>query len=143
MCYICRNVQSLISTNQVLFHQEGLVHKSNQQQVSLPITIKSKRSSLMNGTVVSRDIFRRIQSNSSEVFLHVIVKLQGYSFADIEPNALSSSNTPGWWLHGSVRMIKHEKIPRSFRYRYLLADFGLVNHSAVEGIRFVDISLVD
>jgi len=36
-------------------------------------------------------------------------------------------------LHGVVGMVKYDKIPRSFRQRYLLSDFGWVNISSMEG----------
>jgi hypothetical protein len=36
-------------------------------------------------------------------------------------------------LHGVVRLIKYDKIPKSFRHRYLLSDFGIVSISAEEG----------
>lgn len=86
---------------------------------------------MANGTVISKDIFKQIQSNSSNVFLHVIVKWPEYSYSDIQP--ITGASTPGWWLHGSVRMIKYDAIPRSFRYRYLLSDFGWVENSPIQG----------
>jgi hypothetical protein len=137
ICFLSRhsslqsiNIEKIFEKNQVIFQQNGLVHQSHQQQISLQMSIKSKQSTLANGTVISKDIFKQIQSNSSNVFLHVIVKWPEYSYSDIQP--ITGASTPGWWLHGSVRMIKYDAIPRSFRYRYLLSDFGWVENSPIQ-----------
>jgi hypothetical protein len=92
-------------------------------EVSTTIEVGEDRST------PSKGVFSNIQSNSSEVYLHVVVKMDNYNFSQIQPYQKS----PGWWIHGSVKMIKHDYIPRSFRYRYLLSDFGYVKEDPIQG----------
>lgn len=119
----------MVETNQIIFQQDRLIHQSHQSEVSLAMKIKSKQSSQANGTIVNRDIFRQVQGNSTNVYLHVIVKMNGYGLSDIQT---ATPGSPGWWLHGSVQMIKHDVIPRSFRYRYLLSDFGWADEDSIQ-----------
>lgn len=113
-----------------MFEKKGLVHSSRQDSVEVSTTVEAGNPSLVHdGSVPNKDVFSNIQSNSSEVYLHVVVKMDKYNFSQIQPYQKS----PGWWIHGSVKMIKHDYIPRSFRYRYLLSDVGYVKEDPIQG----------
>lgn len=71
---------------------------------------------------ISPNFWKIIHNNQSSVYLHVLV-----SSEDI---LKSNTQSHGSMLHGSVKLIKYDKIPKSFRHRYLLSDFGWVNVSA-------------
>lgn len=64
-------------------------------------------------------IWSSIRNNRSEVFLHV----------EVTPDA---PHSPRDVLYSSIKLIKFDKIPKSFSYRYLLSDFGWVENSKEE-----------
>lgn len=77
-------------------------------------------------------IAQEVHRNGSAVFLHVVlcrsnIKGKGLSIPDVIANP--SLFKTGDAIHGWVRLIKHSVIPRSFHFRYLLSDFGLVEVS--------------
>lgn len=133
------NFAQVAAESSFVFEKKGLVHTSQQDSVEVSTTIKATESSLGvdDGSIPNNDVFSNIQSNRSEVYLHVIVKMNNYNYSQIQPYQKS----PGWWIHGSVKMIKHDYIPRSFRYRYLLSDFGYVKEDPIQGT-FVDAPLL-
>jgi hypothetical protein len=45
----------------------------------------------------------------------------------------SSCEQSGLGQYGVVQMIKHDIIPKHFKHRYLLSDFGLVQLDPLEG----------
>ncbi len=92
---------------------------------------------------VSPRIFELIQSNKSSVYLHVVAIKHEFGYLDRIKSDMSRpggiSIPPhhyqvGDLLYGAVKMVKYDFIPRSFQYRYLLADFGLVSQTELEGI---------
>ncbi len=87
----------------------------------------------MNAILVNTTatVWQQLTTNSTDVFLHALLVRSDLAAANkvLDKKAFSRGEA----LHGVVRMVKHDKIPRHFRQRYLLSDFGLVNISAVEG----------
>jgi hypothetical protein len=77
----------------------------------------------------------------TSVFLHVLVlKDRGTPIINPETGKeealdeiTSTMLNKGEALYGVVNLVKYDKIPKHFRQRYLLSDFGLVGVSADEG----------
>lgn len=65
-----------------------------------------------------------IHANASNVYLHALLMKNGQK-AFVSASDIKSGDA----LHGSVQLIKYETIPKSFKHRYLLSDFGLVSMS--------------
>ena len=82
------------------------------------------------------EIWRKLQRNSSSVYLHVLLVRAPSSPSSATSDVVSSAAfTSGRALHGSVAMIKSDRIPRSFRHRHLLSDFGLVPTDPLDAAR--------
>lgn len=104
---------------------------------------KSDRGNNTSGldVVVPHSIWKQIRTNHTSVFLHVLLirsgadaTASGATKVSAYKSVISSADVQnGDALTGTVRMVKHDVIPRSFRQRYLLSDFGLVNVSQIEG----------
>lgn len=108
------------------------MHKAQQEDISLPMTILAPTSAddvPSNGTVVASSIFKKLRSNSTQMFLHVVAVTAGVPLNQVNSTLMSSGNM----LHGYVQMAKYDVVPKSFRHRYLLSDFGWVNMNPVEG----------
>jgi hypothetical protein len=86
-------------------------------------------------SIGSPKIWSQLRSNKTSVYLHVLVlkaKNSHEGIDDIEEVG-SGMIQRGEALYGIVKMVKYDKIPKHFRHRYLLSDFGLVNMTALEG----------
>ena len=70
-----------------------------------------------------------VTSNRTDLYLHVLLVA---SESDVITATMVSQ---GVALYGNVKMIKYDKIPKSFRQRYLLSDFGWVNVSDLDASR--------
>jgi hypothetical protein len=73
-----------------------------------------------------RNIFNAIHHNGSSIYFHVIIckHKSHHQLTDLlQRKALFST---GYALHGSVKMIKYDRIPKHFHHKYLLSDFGMV-----------------
>lgn len=86
----------------------------------------SKNTSLIN---VPKNIWKNVYTNKSAIYLHVILTANDNDFTNIEAISDKYTNT----LYGSVKLIKFDVIPKSFRNRYLLSDFGLVGMPEEDG----------
>ena len=70
--------------------------------------------------------------------MHVVVVKQS---ADISLNSLHPQLiTQGHVLHGAVKMIKYDIIPKHFHHRYLLSDWDLVSLTSDERKHFRQIN---
>lgn len=67
---------------------------------------------------IAKAFFNHIYRNSSSVYLHALVSKK---FDDSK-----TFNQANQRLHGVVKMIKYDVIPKNFHHRYLLSDFDLV-----------------
>jgi hypothetical protein len=87
----------------------------NDLEIDLNITSSSLRS---------RDLWKKLQSNSTSVYLHILLVHHSR-----RRNAVVSKDdyASGLALHNRIQMIKYDKIPRSYRHRFLLSDFGWVS----------------
>ena len=110
--------------NLVFNESSPSLSKVNDLEIDLNITQK---------TLGSKDIWRNLQRNSSSVFLHTL--LVHHSRRSRNPVVSKDDYTAGMALHSRIQMIKHDKVPRSFRHRYLLGDFGLVTIEASDAAR--------
>jgi hypothetical protein len=156
-----RNIAELEKKKEIIFRKQHLHYNAMQEDMTLDLFAYSQNSSassneiiafkntfkisnnLTENVVVQKNIWNKIISNKTEVFLHVLLIKQNFQNnlkkdtqlhqnMIITTKMLSSGNV----LHGSVRLIKHDKIPKYFKQRYLLSDFNLVNISTVEGYNF-------
>lgn len=92
-----------------------------------------RRSENMSQRVVSPKIWQAIRDNSTDVFLHVIISRSDSdsdSHSDYELTAQHEKNITesdvhaGIALYGTVRLVKHDVVPKHFKHRHLLSDFG-------------------
>ena len=149
------NLSKLYETKQVVFERQGLLHSEENEIYSIDVTLQSALSGIGHRSQgseananeslireVSPHIFELIQSNKSSVYLHVLVMKNELGYLDQIKSGMSRpggiSIPPhhyqvGDLLYGAVKMIKYDFIPKSFQYRYLLADFGLVHQTELEG----------
>jgi len=73
-------------------------------------------------------IWKNIQSNGTGIYLHVICINENISINQANANANDDYNitdtslSDGSILQGSIHLLKYDKIPKSYNYRYLLAD---------------------
>lgn len=81
-------------------------------------------------------VWKEIESNRTLVFLHVVLMRAPVSsnvrnaVQVVDQKSISSGEA----LYGVVGLIKHDKIPRHFYKRYLLADVGWATMSPLEGM---------
>ncbi len=85
--------------------------------------------------VATPAIWKQINSNKTAVYLRVMLFRTSTAQSVARSIITSADLQSGEVLSGAVAMIKHDVVPRSFRYRYLLSDFGLVNATAQEGMQ--------
>jgi len=100
--------------------------KTNDLEIELNIT----KSSLLKS---SREMWGKLQKNSTSVFLHVL--LVHHSRKQSNPVVSRDDYNEGTALHSRVQMVKVDKIPKSYRHRYLLSDFGLVDTDPLDAAR--------
>ena len=115
------------SNDRLLVHQKQL--KYNESQVELTYDLQITNNDNDNSSVVvSKPMWNNIHSNSTtkSIYLHVLIRKSQIEKVD---NITYNMFKEGSALYGVVNMIKFDKIPKSFKHRYLLSDFGLVNIS--------------
>ena len=90
---------------------------------------KGNKNSNSNITKVSSQVWKNINNNSSSVYLHILLLKYDSNDEKISEDILITVPTinKGDALYGAVQLIKHDKIPRKYRFRYLLSDFGRSN----------------
>eukprot|EP01031_Cornospumella_fuschlensis_P030491 gene30491-36852_t len=118
------NASMYYNKENILLEQRNLVHTEQQEMHS-----HTQQLTLDRNNLLSLSLFERLQSNSSQVYLHVIVckrdpSKSAYDLPDII--RLRNLFNSGQALHGSINMIKYQRIPRYFHHRNLLSDLGLV-----------------
>jgi len=116
-----------------------------QTKVALDLKLVPKSNSLtesfstQNVTITSRKIWQPIQNNQSNVYLHVLLLKQNPDTVLVNdlPNVQISQKmiSTGEALYAVVGLIKFDKIPKIFRQRHLLSDFGLVPVTPLEAER--------
>ena len=107
----------------------------------------SETSSFTQHTITaSAPIWHEITSNKTSVFLHVLLVRStpiAHTGSTETNTAISAVSYPeivntkslqtGQALYGVVRLVKQARIPKHFHHRHLLADWGLVNTTEIEG----------
>lgn len=149
MLYICREIEKLRSDGKIIYEQKHLSYNPTQQLTDIELSIQPKTAttlSVIENTAstdindtnnhilkASHQIWKQIYSNQSSIYLHVL--LTKYSEDDlIEKDVITKNDIlEGNSLHGTVKLIKYDRIPKNFKHRYLLADFGLVKITDIEG----------
>ena len=140
--HLVRNITKIRDLGQVLYEERGLLYNAAQNLTDIKLLLTSPTTTadhiatqhwtdhiVVNTTKLA---WQHLASNKTSVFLHVLLTRSGSSSSSrevINSKVISSGEA----LHGVVGMVKYDKIPRSFRQRYLLSDFGWVNISALEG----------
>lgn len=135
------NTKKLRENHQIIFEQEQLLHTVDQEAMSIDLQILHPQlqegHSISNNSVIStKKIFNQLQSNSSNVFLHVIARKHSSTSSSLKNDVVEITAKDlqlGDYLYGAVRLIKYDNIPKHYQYRYLLSDFGLVNVTETEG----------
>ena len=135
---ICSNLEKIGSEKSILSHSKGLYFSNASDIVIAHKLVIADASISHNSTndttthAASPGVLRRLRSNSSDVFLHVVLVkcVDGRPVNnDITSNALAAGEA----LYDVIRMIKHAPVPASFRHRYLLSDFGWSLRSQEDG----------
>lgn len=136
-------LSELRSNDQILFEKHHLRYNVTQASMTVELSINdasTESTCKVGGTCSSSDVvvknvasrfWKQIKSNKTDVFLHVVMISSDNMDDQINHTAISSGKA----LYGHVRMIKYDKIPKSYRQRYLLSDFGWVDTSAQEAER--------
>jgi len=115
------------TNDRLLIHQKHLKYNESQVELTFDLQI-TNNSNDNNNIVISKPMWNNIHSNSTtkSVYLHVLIRKSQIEKVD---NITYNMFKEGSALYGVVNMIKFDKIPKSFKHRYLLSDFGLVNIS--------------
>ena len=129
----------------ILARHSGLVHHDSQEDVSIQVTIVQDEATRVEHNKVvaaaaaaavplpvpvpvvkraSERIWAALHGNRSDVFLHVLAVRGDGAYADSGANVTAAAQQEGDALHGVVRMVKYDVIPKYFKHRYLLADLG-------------------
>jgi hypothetical protein len=130
-----------------LYEQRRIVYNAEQNTTDLNFLIQSEAlknatstlsflPSTTQGILVnaSSAIWKEIGANKTSVYLHVVLTRCSASAAATSVSVVSTDTIKaGEALHGVVGLIKHDHIPKSFRQRYLLSDFGLVTLTPEQG----------
>lgn len=133
--YLSRDITKLKEEGYVLYEERNISYNAAQNLSSISLTIYPiMRDEGSNGThrvVAPSTVWREVEANRTTVFLHVVLMRGGLAAVNgvVDKKVLSRGDA----LYGAVRMIKHDRIPRHFRMRYLLADFGLAEVSPLDG----------
>lgn len=102
-----------------------ILYRREKHTVNLDVSSQSEPHKFQ---LKSKKMWESLQFNQSNVYLHALVT-RGSEIDEISSNHLRN----GTALYGVVGLIKYDIIPKTFRHRYLLSDFGLVNISEVDG----------
>lgn len=142
MTYYVRDIAALRAEEKIVFERHGLIHNLHDEDMHVDLLLRDKEYPDLNETVVgnitqqevfaSPELWRQIRTNQSEVYLHVVLLRTSPSKA-MQTVVMPRDFQSGEALTGYVCLIKHDKVPRRYRHRYLLSDFGLVNVSATDG----------
>ena len=119
----------------LLLHQKQLKYNESQSELKFDLNIVNKnRGTNENTKFLPRNMWNNIHSNSTtkSVYLHVLIRKSNVENVD---NVTHNLFREGSALYGTVNLIKLDKIPKSFKHRYLLSDFGLVNISESDKIK--------
>lgn len=119
----------------LLLHQKQLKYNESQVELNFDLNIVNKNSNINENTkVLSKSMWNNIHSNSTtkSIYLHVLIRKSNIEKVN---NITHNLFKEGSALYGIVNMIKLDKIPKSFKHRYLLSDFGLVNISESDKIK--------
>lgn len=125
------SVSKLEKDNRLLIHLSNLTfHNENDaDHIEINLNIADSNDSSNSTTtgnsvhVPSDKIWKSVQNNQSAVFLHALT----VKHTDTgEPPDLITRETinSGQGAYGIINLIKYDHIPKSFRHRYLLSDFG-------------------
>lgn len=134
-------MKSLRKENAIVFERKHLSHNVHQHPLTVDLlieaaTINPDYPRLMpenETTAVTgpNRLFETIRRNESEIYLNVLLLRTGEAavqYTTINREALKRGDA----LFGSVKLVKYDVIPKSFRYRYLLSDFDLVQLSDID-----------
>ena len=78
----------------------------------------------------SRNIWKKLHMNSTSIYLHILLLHH-----NLKKTIVSKDDyLQGLALHSRIQMIKIDNLPKSFRHRYLLSDFGLVSEMTSEDL---------
>jgi len=137
-----RNVTKIRDLGQVLYEERGLLYNAEQNLTDIKLLLTSPTRTADEVTAqhpidhivvnTTKLVWQNLASNKTSVFIHVLLTRASASSPQREV-INSKVFSSGEALHGVVGMVKYDKIPRSFRQRYLLSDFGWVNISSMEG----------
>lgn len=137
-----RNTTKIREGGHVLYEEIGLQYNAQQNLSNISLLLhSSKRSSENDGSYsavvkASDNVWEQLSSNRSSVYLHVLLLKSRSDTADhrntveiVNSKVLNSGDA----LYGVVGLVKYDKIPRHFKHRYLLSDFGMVDIPEEEG----------
>jgi hypothetical protein len=128
-----RNVTQFRASGQVLFEERNIGFNAAQNLSTIQLTIHSDRAGPQTNSsqhfVASDTVWREVESNKTSVYLHVVLVRSTEGIAIVNKQSLSGGKA----LYGVVRLIKHDKIPRSYKKRYLLSDLGMAEVSELDG----------
>jgi hypothetical protein len=135
ICYLTTSprpimdIETSTSTSKglILWAKNNLKFNKLDHELQQTVIIASPSSKLpVNETtfITSSDIWMKLHKNQSSIYLHVTIKTDN-----------SEDTSKVGILRGQVMLVKYDVIPKSFKHRYLLSDFGLVTPTADDGIK--------
>jgi hypothetical protein len=145
--FFVSKIADLEKRGYVLAHEKGLRYDLEQTKLEIQLNISQSSEFFNNGNSPPR-VWSEILRNSSSVYLHTLIlredvdpaieissKVINVSDLSLSPlSSLPSYGQSGLGQYGVVQMIKHDIIPKHFKHRYLLSDFGWVPLDPLEGI---------
>ena len=133
-------VSKIRESGLMIFEQEGLRFKKDQPEIVVEVVLNRSRSdsvaaqiqdpsSPVQVPIKSKQLWKALHSNQSNVYLHAFIH-RGVAIDDVTNMHLRN----GTVLYGIVGLVKYDKIPKSFRHRFLLSDFGWATMSEEDGM---------
>ena len=131
----------------LLMYRKGLVFDKDEPEVSIHLTIVEETATELqtpreNSTdilaIAPRLVWSHIKANRSDVYLHVLAIQDGHEVDEISSSLIRSGSV----LYGAINMIKYDVIPRHFRHRYLLTDWGIGAMTALDGTTLLSLHLI-
>jgi hypothetical protein len=112
----------LLYLNNLTFHNDD-----DADQIEISIDIADTNSTEQGGartvSVANSMIWNSVRNNQSTVYLHALTVK--HTDAGNTPDVITTETmNSGQGAYGVINLVKYDVIPKAYRHRYLLADFG-------------------
>lgn len=136
----CRSPEKLRQKQSIIFESDWLTFAQSEKSTTLDIQIVAKNTTVVYDPASQRAvaptssrIWTPLRENRTDVFLHVLLIKHAGEKRPLPREVTQAMISKGEALYAVVSLVKYDKIPKTFRQRYLLSDLGLVAVTALEG----------